>query len=149
MTAAIRAARFLQDRKGPRGNQNTVVCWETAATAAAATAWRCSAVPSMRASLTLQYQFFITNSPKTEIKKRLLSEALGFSFSLLEPHGELTLGHLEVLDVSSSAIEKRDLAGLLVGDGERVLEAAVTLPEFVTPTLLGLNTLTADLLPAS
>jgi hypothetical protein len=45
-------------------------------------------------------------------------------------------------------IEKRNLAGLLVGDGKRVLEAAVTLPEFVAPTLLRLDTLTADLLPA-
>jgi len=39
-----------------------------------------------------------------------LSEALSFSFSLLKPHGELTLGHLEVLDVGGSAIEKRNLA---------------------------------------
>jgi len=43
-------------------------------------------------------------------------------------------------------IKKRNLAGLLVGDGKRVLEAAVTLPEFVAPTLLRLDTLTADLL---
>jgi hypothetical protein len=77
-----------------------------------------------------------------------LSEALGFSLSLLKPHGELTLGHLEVLDVGGSAIEKRDLAGLLVGDGKRVLETAVTLPEFVAPSLLRLDSLTTDLLPA-
>jgi hypothetical protein len=77
-----------------------------------------------------------------------LSEALSFSFSLLKPHGELTLGHLEVLDVGGSAIEKRNLAGLLVGDGKRVLEAAVTLPEFVAPSLFRFDTLTADLLPA-
>jgi hypothetical protein len=76
-----------------------------------------------------------------------LSEALSFSFSLLKPHGELTLGHLEVLDMGGSAIEKGNLAGLLVGDGQRVLEAAVALPKFVTPTLLRLDTLTADLLP--
>ena len=78
----------------------------------------------------------------------LLSETLSFSFSLLKPHGELTLGHLKVLDMGGSTIEKRNLAGLLVGDGKRVLEAAVTLSEFVTPTLLGLDSLTADLLPA-
>jgi len=77
-----------------------------------------------------------------------LSEALSFSFSLLKPHGELTLGHLEVLDVSGSAVEERNLAGLLVGDGKRVLETAITLSEFVAPTLLRLDTLTADLLPA-
>jgi len=77
-----------------------------------------------------------------------LSEALSFSFSLLKPHGELTLGHLEVLDVGGSAVEKRNLAGFLVGDRKRVLEAAITLSEFVTPTLLRLDTLTADLLPA-
>jgi hypothetical protein len=73
---------------------------------------------------------------------------LSFSFSLLEPHGKLILGHLEVLDVGGSAIKKRNLAGLLVGDGKRVLEAAVTLPEFITPTLLRLDALTTDLLPA-
>jgi len=77
-----------------------------------------------------------------------LSETLSFSFSLLKPHGELTLGHLKVLDVGGSAIEKRDLAGLLVGDGKRVLEAAVTLSEFVTPSLFRLDTLTTDLLQA-
>ena len=36
---------------------------------------------------------------------------------MLKPHGELTLGHLKVLDVGGSAVEKRYLAGLLVGDG--------------------------------
>jgi hypothetical protein len=64
-----------------------------------------------------------------------LAKTLSFGFSLLKSHGELTLGHLEVLDVGGSAIEKRNLAGLLVGDRKRVLEAAVTLPEFVAPTL--------------
>ena len=66
----------------------------------------------------------------------LLSEALSLSFSLLEPHGELTPGHLEVLDVGGSAVEKRNLARLLVGDGKGVLETATTLSEFVAPTLL-------------
>ena len=80
--------------------------------------------------------------------KRLPSKALSFSFSLLKPHGELTLGQLEVLDVGGSAVEKRDLAGLLVGDRKRVLEATVTLPEFVAPTLLRLDVLTTDLLLA-
>ena len=83
---------------------------------------------------------------RPRLENRLLSETLSFSFSLLKPHGELTLGHLEVLDVGRRAIKKRNLAGLLVGDGKRVLEAAVTLPEFVAPTLLRLDTLTADLL---
>ena len=41
-------------------------------------------------------------------------------------------------------IEKRNLAGPLVGGGKRVLEAAVTLPEFVTSTLPRLDSLTAD-----
>jgi hypothetical protein len=77
-----------------------------------------------------------------------LSETLGFRFSLLKPHGELTLGHLKVLDVGGSAVEERNFAGLLVGDGERILEAAVTLPEFVTPALFRFDALTADLLPA-
>ena len=38
----------------------------------------------------------------------------GFRFSLLKPHGELTLGHPEVLDVGGSMVEERNLAGLLV-----------------------------------
>jgi len=41
-----------------------------------------------------------------------------------------------------------DLSGLLVEGGGSVLEAAATLPEFVTPALLRLDPLTADLLPA-
>ena len=51
-------------------------------------------------------------------------------------HGELTLGHPEVLDVGGGAVEKRNLARLLVGDGKGVLETATTLSEFVAPTLL-------------
>ena len=61
---------------------------------------------------------------------------MSFGFGLLKPHGELTLGHLEVLDVGGGTIEKRDLAGLLVGDRERIFEAVVTLLDFVTPALL-------------
>ena len=47
------------------------------------------------------YKYFELRSERC-----LLSETLSFSLSLLEPHGELTLGHLEVLDVGGSAIEK-------------------------------------------
>ena len=50
--------------------------------------------------------------------------------------------------MGGGAIEKRNLAGLLVGDGKRVLEVAVILSEFVMPTLPRLDTLAADLLPA-
>ena len=91
-----------------------------------------------------QWEFEI----KRERDKCLLSETLSFRFSLLKPHGELTLGHLEVLDVGGSAVEERNLAGLLVGNRKRVLEAAVTLPEFVAPALFRLDALTTDLLPA-
>lgn len=48
-------------------------------------------------------------------------------FLTWESHGELTPGHLKVLDVDGGAIEKRDLGRLLVGDRERIFEAAVTL----------------------
>ena len=103
----------------------------------------------MRASLTLKNQTINMNDFRLETKNEcLLSETLSFSLSLLKPHGELTLGHLKVLDVGGSAVEKRNLAGLLVGDWERVLEAAVALAEFVTSTLFRLDALTADLLPA-
>ena len=50
--------------------------------------------------------------------------------------------------MSGSAVEKRNLAGLLVGHGKGVFETAITLSEFVAPSLLRLDTLTADLLPA-
>ena len=137
MTATTRVAQFLQDCGGIGGqSEHSRVLGD-------------SGDGSSSDSLTLfsspEHEGFV-NSAKTDsllrvlsklrIKKDLLSEALSLSFSLLKPHGELTLGHLEVLDVGSGAIEKRDLAGLLVGDGERIFEAAVTLPEFVTPALL-------------
>ena len=48
------------------------------------------------------------------------------------------MGHPEVLGVGCSAVE----------DGKRGFEAAVTLLEFVTPTLFGLDSLMGDLLPA-
>ena len=82
MTATIRVARFYKIAGGPEGNQNTVVCWETAATAAAATAWRCSAVQSMRASLTLQNQIIITNDSETETKGALTVGGVGFQLQL-------------------------------------------------------------------
>lgn len=122
MNATTRVARFLQDREGGIGGQS-------------------------------EHRLVLGDSGDGCGGDGLalfssMSEALSFSFSLLKPHGELTLGHLEVLDVGGGAIEKRDLAEFLVGDGKRVLEAAVTLPEFVAPTLFGLDSLTADLLPA-
>ena len=54
---------------------------------------------------------------------------------MLKPHGKLTLGHLEVLDVGGSAVEQINLAEVLVGNRKRVLEAAVTLSELVTIAL--------------
>jgi len=55
-----------------------------------------------------------------------------------------------VLDpVGGGAIGKRNLAGLVIRDRKRVLEAAVTLPEFIKPALLRFDTLTIDLLPVT
>ena len=54
--------------------------------------------------------------------------------------------HLEVANVRRRTVEERDLARLLVRHREHVLEAAVSVTELVTTTLLGLDTLTADLL---
>lgn len=42
-----------------------------------------------------------------------------------------------------AVIEKKSPAGLPVGDGKRIFEAATFL-EFITPTLLRLDALTAD-----
>jgi hypothetical protein len=38
---------------------------------------------------------------------------------LLRPHLELLLGHLQVLDMGDGMVQKRNLARLLVSDGER------------------------------
>lgn len=129
MTATTRVARFLQDRRGIGGQSEH----------------RRVLGNSSNGSSSDSLALFSSTEHEGLVN---LSEALSFSFSLLKPHGELTLGHLEVLDVSGSAVEERNLAGLLVGDGKRVLETAITLSEFVAPTLLRLDTLTADLLPA-
>jgi hypothetical protein len=59
-----------------------------------------------------------------------------------------TPGHFKVLDVGGGVVKKRNLARLLVGDRKRVLEAAITLSEYIAPALFRLDTLTADLLPA-
>ena len=48
-----------------------------------------------------------------------------------------------------TAVEERDLARLLVRDGERLLEAAVPVPELVAPPLLGLDALLTDGLAAA
>ena len=68
---------------------------------------------------------------------------------MLKPHGELTLDHLKVLDVGGGTVKERNLAGLLVGNRKRVLEATEILPDFVTPALFRLDALTTDLFLAS
>jgi hypothetical protein len=55
----------------------------------------------------------------------VLAKAGNHILCLLEPHLELLLGHLQVLDVGSGMVQKRNLAGLLVRDGESILEATV------------------------
>ena len=48
---------------------------------------------------------------------------------LLEPRLKLLLGHLQVLDVGGGTVQKRNLAGLLVRDGESILKVTVTIPD--------------------
>ena len=76
------------------------------------------------------------------------AESLNLVLGLLEPRLKLLCGHLEVLDVGGSAVEKGNLARLLVGDGESILEPAVTIAKFITTSLLRLDALTADSLAA-
>ena len=60
---------------------------------------------------------------------------------MLEPHLELLLGRLQVLDVGGGTVQKRSLAGLLVRDGESVLKVTVTVPELIASPFLGLDAL--------
>ena len=77
------------------------------------------------------------------------AELLNLVLGLLEPCLKLLCSHLEVLDVGGSAVEKGNLAHLLVGDGESILEPAVTVTKFImTSRLLRLDALTADSLAA-
>jgi hypothetical protein len=50
---------------------------------------------------------------------------------LLEPCLELLLGHLQVLNMGGGMVQKRNLAGLLVRDGESILEMTVAIPELI------------------
>ena len=70
-------------------------------------------------------------------------------FSLLEPCLKLLLSHLQVLDVGGGTVQEGNLARLLVGYGESVLEAAVAIPELIASPLLRLDTLTTNLLAAA
>ena len=56
---------------------------------------------------------------RTVLKLRRAGSLLGvlsFSFRLLKPHGELTVGHLGVLNMGGSKVGERDLVRFLVGD---------------------------------
>jgi len=65
-----------------------------------------------------------------------LAKAGSLIFCLLEPRLELLLSHLQVLDVGGSTVQERNLAGLLVRDGESVLEVTVAFPELITSPFL-------------
>ena len=67
---------------------------------------------------------------------------------LLQPRLKLLGGHLEILDVSGSAVKEGHLARLLVGDGQSILESAVAIAKFIATPLLGLDALTANRLAA-
>jgi hypothetical protein len=76
------------------------------------------------------------------------AESLNFVLGLLEPRLKLLGGHLEILDVGGSAVEEGNLAWLLVGDGECVLETTVTVTKLITTPLLRLDALTTNGLTA-
>ena len=78
-----------------------------------------------------------------------LAKAGSLILCLLEPRLELLLSHLQVLDVSGGAVQQRNLAGLLVGDGESILEATVAVPELIASPLLRLDALTTNFLTAA
>jgi len=76
------------------------------------------------------------------------AKSLNLVLGLLEPRLKLLGGHLEVLDVGGGAVEKRNLARLLVGDREGILESAVAITKFIATPLLRLDALAADRLTA-
>ena len=61
----------------------------------------------------------------------VLVEAGNHILCLPEPRLELLLGHLQVLDVGGGMVQKRNLTGLLVREGESILEATVAVPELI------------------
>ena len=61
----------------------------------------------------------------------VLAEAGNHILCLPEPRLELLLGHLQVLDVGGGMVQKRNLTGLLVREGESILEATVAVPELI------------------
>lgn len=69
--------------------------------------------------------------------------------SLLKSRLQLTLGHLQVPNVSRRTVQQGNLARLLVRNGQGLLQTAVTVPELVTSALLRLDTLAADFLTAT
>jgi hypothetical protein len=73
-----------------------------------------------------------------------LAKAGNLVLCLLEPHLELLLGHPQVLDVGGGMVQKRNLAELLVRDGEGILEAMVAIPELIESPLLQLDALTTN-----
>ena len=78
-----------------------------------------------------------------------LAKAGSLILCLLEPRLELLLGHLQVLDVGGGTVQERNLAGLLVRDGESVLEATVAVPELIASPLLRLDALATNFLAAT
>jgi hypothetical protein len=77
-----------------------------------------------------------------------LAKAGNLVLCLLEPHLELlpAAGHPQVLDVGGGTVQKRNLAELLVRDGEGILEAMVAVPELIESPLLRLDALTTNFL---
>jgi hypothetical protein len=79
----------------------------------------------------------------------ILAKAGNLILCLLEPHLELLLGHPQVLDVGGGIVQKRNLAELLVRDGEGILEVTVAVPELIESSLLQLNALMTNFFTAT
>jgi hypothetical protein len=77
-----------------------------------------------------------------------VAEAMNFRLGCLQPVLELLTDGVEVTKVACGAIEQRNLARLLVGRGEGLLETCITVSKLVTSSLLRLDALFADGLAA-
>jgi hypothetical protein len=64
-----------------------------------------------------------------------IAKSVNLGLGRFEPHLKLFLNSLEISEMTSSPVEQRDFAGLLVRRGKGLFEACVTVSELVSSPL--------------